>query len=175
MTPVTPGEQAALGAPASALFESTAIRSMTLANRFVRSATWEGMADDEGRPTPMLTRLYADLARGRVGLIITSHAFVVAEGKAIHQQLGVHDDAMIAPLRGLSDAVHAAGARSPFNWLTVDCGRWGARRRVAPARAPRVPLSPRAPRAPPPPRPSARRSPRAPQCGTPTPARWAGR
>jgi len=84
---------------------------MALPNRFVRSATWEGMADDEGRPTPELTRLYTELARGRVGLIITSHAFVSAEGKAVHQQLGVHDEAMVAPLRGLADAVHRAGGR----------------------------------------------------------------
>jgi 2,4-dienoyl-CoA reductase-like NADH-dependent reductase (Old Yellow Enzyme family) len=101
------------GAPLkSALFEPTAIRSMTLPNRFVRSATWEGMADDEGRPTPALARLYTDLARGRVGLVVTSHAFVAAEGKAVHQQLGVHDDAMIAPLRDLADAVHAAGGKT---------------------------------------------------------------
>ena len=57
------------------------------------------MADDEGRPTPELTRLYEDLARGRVGLIVTSHAFVSRRGQGRSQQLGVHDDALIAPLR----------------------------------------------------------------------------
>jgi len=34
------------------LFEPTCINGMTLANRFVRSATWEGMATDDGRSTP---------------------------------------------------------------------------------------------------------------------------
>lgn len=100
-----------MGAARSVLFEPTTIRGMVLPNRFVRSATWEGMTDDEGRPTPELTRLYTDLARGRVGLIISSHAFVAVEGKAVHQQLGVHDDAMIAPLSGLVDAVHTAGGK----------------------------------------------------------------
>ena len=34
------------------LFESTQINNMSLANRFVRSATWEGMAADNGAATP---------------------------------------------------------------------------------------------------------------------------
>jgi 2,4-dienoyl-CoA reductase-like NADH-dependent reductase (Old Yellow Enzyme family) len=29
------------------LFDTTTINGMTLANRFVRSATWEGMANDD--------------------------------------------------------------------------------------------------------------------------------
>jgi len=31
------------------LFEPTVINGMKLSNRFVRSATWEGMASDDGR------------------------------------------------------------------------------------------------------------------------------
>lgn len=34
------------------LFDTTQINSMTLGNRFVRSATWEGMAADDGAVTP---------------------------------------------------------------------------------------------------------------------------
>ncbi len=34
------------------LFEQTTINGMKLANRFVRSATWEGMAADDGACTP---------------------------------------------------------------------------------------------------------------------------
>ena len=52
----------------SVLFEPTTIRGMELANRFVRSATWEGMADEEGRATPGLVGMYRDLAEGKVGL-----------------------------------------------------------------------------------------------------------
>ena len=95
----------------SVLFEQTTIRGMKLANRFVRSATWEGLADAEGSATPELARLYGEFARGRVGLIISSHAFVSPEGRAGSQQLGVHDDTVIPGLRNLAAAVHEAGGK----------------------------------------------------------------
>jgi len=53
----------------SNVFESSNINSMTLANRFVRSATWAGMGTDDGACTPQLINLIADLADGGVGLI----------------------------------------------------------------------------------------------------------
>ena len=36
------------------LFENSAINGLELKNRFVRSATWEGMADQDGNATPKL-------------------------------------------------------------------------------------------------------------------------
>jgi len=39
------------------LFDETTINGMTLKNRFVRSATWEGMANPDGTVTPKLTDL----------------------------------------------------------------------------------------------------------------------
>ena len=63
----------------SMLFESTSINGMTLANRFVRSATWEGLAD-KGGVTKKLTGMMVALARGGVGLIISGYAFVRPEG-----------------------------------------------------------------------------------------------
>jgi len=52
------------------LFEETKIKNMVLKNRLVRSATWEGMCDDSGRPTEMLINCYRNLAKGGVGLLI---------------------------------------------------------------------------------------------------------
>ena len=50
----------------NALFEKTEINGMVLANRFVRSATWAGMAADDGACTPRLIKLLSDLAAGQV-------------------------------------------------------------------------------------------------------------
>jgi 2,4-dienoyl-CoA reductase-like NADH-dependent reductase (Old Yellow Enzyme family) len=88
------------------LFEETRINGMALANRFVRSATWEGMAGDEGGATPRLVDCMVDLARGGVGLIISSHAYVHRDGQAGFRQLGVYSDDLLPGLTAIADAVH---------------------------------------------------------------------
>ncbi len=93
------------------LFEATEINGLTLANRFVRSATWEGMATDAGAATPALIQLMTDLAEGGVGLIITSHAYVSRPGQAGPWQLGVHADDLLPGLRSMTAAVHDRGGR----------------------------------------------------------------
>ena len=90
----------------SRLFEAAEINGMKLANRFVRSATWEGMAADDGSCTPKLISLMADLARGGVGLIISSHSYVQKVGQAGNGQIGIHEDRMIPGLETMAAAVH---------------------------------------------------------------------
>ena len=91
----------------SDMFEPAEINGMQLENRFVRSATWEGMAADDGSCTPKLISLMADLARGGVGLIISSHAYVQKVGQASPGQIGIHNDDMIPELQKMTAAVHA--------------------------------------------------------------------
>ncbi|MDO3380304.1 NADH:flavin oxidoreductase [Geoalkalibacter halelectricus] len=93
----------------SVLFEPTRIQGMKLKNRLVRSATWEGMCDEDGRPTPALVDYYRELAEGGVGLIISGFAFVAAEGKPLPGALGLHRDDFAQDLRALTTAVHQAG------------------------------------------------------------------
>jgi 2,4-dienoyl-CoA reductase-like NADH-dependent reductase (Old Yellow Enzyme family) len=95
----------------SRLFESTEINGLKLANRFVRSATWEGMAGDDGSVTPALVDLLARLAQGQVGLIISSHTYIKPEGQAGPKQLGVHQDSLLPGLSQVTRAVHEQGGR----------------------------------------------------------------
>jgi len=64
------------------------------------------MCDEDGRPEQAMMDLYADLARGGVGLIITGHAFVHEGGKAHASMTGVHRDDLIPSLRAVSEVVH---------------------------------------------------------------------
>jgi len=95
----------------SKLFEVTEINGMQLPNRFVRSATWEGMAQDDGSVTPALVDCMSQLAEGRVGLIISSHAYVKPEGQARPKQIGVYKDALINGLTQITRAVHGQGGK----------------------------------------------------------------
>jgi 2,4-dienoyl-CoA reductase-like NADH-dependent reductase (Old Yellow Enzyme family) len=93
------------------LFEATVINGMTLANRFVRSATWEGLASAEGFATEDLAMFLLNLARGNVGLIITGHAYVSPEGQAAPRQLAVYTDGHVSSLKEMVGKIHDAGGK----------------------------------------------------------------
>jgi 2,4-dienoyl-CoA reductase-like NADH-dependent reductase (Old Yellow Enzyme family) len=95
----------------SKLFEITEISGMTLKNRFVRSATWTGMAENDGTCTTNLVTLIGELAAGGVGLIITGHAYVHETGRAGPWQLGIYKDEHIPALRNMTQAVHTKNAK----------------------------------------------------------------
>ena len=95
----------------SKLFETSEINGMRLVNRFVRSATWEGMAADDGACTPQFKDFYIRLARGGVGLIITSHTYVRPDGKGSPRQLGIDRDELIDGLWDFTQSIHTYGGR----------------------------------------------------------------
>lgn len=87
------------------------INGMTLGNRLVRSATWEGMCDADGCPTPRLIDCYRTLARGGVGLIVSGYTFVSREGKQFPGKMGLDSEGCAAGMRALTAAVHAEGGK----------------------------------------------------------------
>jgi 2,4-dienoyl-CoA reductase-like NADH-dependent reductase (Old Yellow Enzyme family) len=97
--------------PMSILFDKIRINSLELKNRFVRSATWEGMATVKGEVTDRLIQKMTELALNEVGLIITGHAYVTPKGQAGPWQLGVYDEKMVPGLRKMANAVHRAGGK----------------------------------------------------------------
>lgn len=95
----------------ASLFEHGTIGKLELKNRLIRSATWEGMCDPDGRPTPTLIEYYADLAKGGIGLIITGFAYVRADGKSHPGMMGIYTDAFAQEYKQMTDAVHAQGGK----------------------------------------------------------------
>jgi len=67
------------------------------------------MSDLEGRPEQPLADLYAELARGGIGLIITGHAFVHGGGRCHLHMTGAHRDDLIPALEVPTRAVHEEG------------------------------------------------------------------
>jgi 2,4-dienoyl-CoA reductase-like NADH-dependent reductase (Old Yellow Enzyme family) len=93
------------------LFDKTTINTMELRNRFVRSAIWEGMCDENGRPGGRLAECYRELAKGGVGLIITGYTFVLRDGKQTRGSMGAQTDDFATEMRMLSSVVHAEGGK----------------------------------------------------------------
>ena len=87
-------------------FDSTNINGMTLQNRFVRSATWEGMCDEKGCPTHKLKTFYQDLAKGQIGLIITGYTYIRPDGKQPMGKMGLYSDEYEQTFKELTQAVH---------------------------------------------------------------------
>ncbi|NPE31829.1 NADH:flavin oxidoreductase, partial [Methanococcoides sp. SA1] len=88
------------------LFEPITIAGLTVKNRFVRSATNEGMAELDGTVTKGIGDMYEDLAREDVGLIITGYSYVDVNGQSDERQQGIYDDRFIGPYREIVSRVH---------------------------------------------------------------------
>jgi len=103
------------------LFETSSINTLRLTNRFIRSATWAGLADDSGQCSPQLIGLMSKLARGGVGLIITGHAYVHQNGRHSPWQLGINREEHIPGLQSMTRKVHEAEGK-----IAVQLGYGGA-------------------------------------------------
>jgi 2,4-dienoyl-CoA reductase-like NADH-dependent reductase (Old Yellow Enzyme family) len=95
----------------SVLFDPMEIRGVTLRNRFVRSATYDGCAEKSGRISQRQLGMYEELARGGVGLIITGITFVHPSGQISPVQNSLAGDDCISGFRRLAETVHEAGAK----------------------------------------------------------------
>ncbi len=96
--------------PSDILFTELKLANITLPNRLVRSATYEGWGDADGFPRLELAGVYSELARGGVGTIITGFAYVTKAGRAMQPgQCGIDSDDKIAHWQTIVDAVRATG------------------------------------------------------------------
>ena len=90
------------------IFAPAVLSGIRMNNRIIRSGTFEGLADEEGRPTPELLKLYTNLADGGVGCIITGSIGVSKTGKSPFAGMGMLDQDSNIPLyRDMVTEVHA--------------------------------------------------------------------
>jgi 2,4-dienoyl-CoA reductase-like NADH-dependent reductase (Old Yellow Enzyme family) len=94
------------------LFEPATLGPCQLKNRIIRSATFEGMADQQGHPLPEYRLLYKELASGGVGGIITGFAYISPEGKAMQPgQVAIDRQEMVEYFLPITDEVHQYGCK----------------------------------------------------------------
>jgi 2,4-dienoyl-CoA reductase-like NADH-dependent reductase (Old Yellow Enzyme family) len=95
----------------SILFEPARIKNMTLRNRFVRSATYDGMAKNTGHVSASQIDLISNLAAGGVGLIIHAITYVHPSGQVSSFMNSLAGDEYISGMKKLTAAAHKHGAR----------------------------------------------------------------
>ena len=70
------------------MFTEGKIGKLKVKNRFIRSATAEFGANEDGTITEQYFALYRQLALGEIGVIIQGHLYIIDEEKLIRKWLG---------------------------------------------------------------------------------------
>ena len=96
--------------PVRRLFEPVRIGPLTLRNRTIRAAAFEGMAPGHA-PSAELVAYHRAVAAGGVGMTTVAYAAVEQSGLSFAHQLWLRP-AIVGGLRELTDAVHREGARA---------------------------------------------------------------
>lgn len=91
-------------------FAPTTLARIPVKNHFVRAATAEAKATEEGYPTDAVGRMYEDLA-SEVGLIISSYTTISADDKPSKSQLSLATDEAIPYFKKIVERCHAAGGK----------------------------------------------------------------
>jgi 2,4-dienoyl-CoA reductase-like NADH-dependent reductase (Old Yellow Enzyme family) len=88
------------------LFENNSIGNIELKNRFIRSATWEWMADEKGHLTEKLIKVYEDLAKGGAAALFTGYAHILEDEQPNPSMMGAYNNSFKAEYKKLTDMVH---------------------------------------------------------------------
>ena len=93
----------------SLLFTPAQLGPITLRNRTIRSAAFEGMCENNS-PTQQLKDYHTSVARGGIGMTTIAYAAVTRSGLSFPRQLWMRQE-IVPKLRDLTDAIHAEGAK----------------------------------------------------------------
>ncbi|MBN2685007.1 MAG: NADH:flavin oxidoreductase, partial [Pontiellaceae bacterium] len=100
------------------------LRNITLRNRIVRSATYEGLGMPDGTPRPELADLYRRLAEGGSGTLITGFVFISQAGRAMQpNQCGIDSDAKAAAWRTIIEPIKRDFPKTTFIMQLAHTGR----------------------------------------------------
>ena len=107
------------------IFESHNLGGIQLENRLVRSATFESGGAENGVITPLLKKVYEDLAKGQVGLIITGMMGVGPNACAGPAMVKVYDESFVLRFSEIARSVHQFGGK-----IVVQLSHCGAKATV---------------------------------------------
>lgn len=92
------------------LFTPANIGPVTLRNRTIRSAAFEGMGKDNN-PTPQLRDYHFSVAKGGVGMTTLAYAGICRSALSFKTQLWLRPE-IVPSLREITDGIHGFGAKA---------------------------------------------------------------
>jgi 2,4-dienoyl-CoA reductase-like NADH-dependent reductase (Old Yellow Enzyme family) len=115
----------------SPLFTQGSIGRLQIANRLIRTAAHEGLADAAGAPTDAQFEFYRGFVEGGIGLVITGYAAVSPAGRsALYRMTRIDSDDLVPAHAALVARLHAIGGRIVLQ--IAHCGRqtWSSETRL---------------------------------------------
>jgi 2,4-dienoyl-CoA reductase-like NADH-dependent reductase (Old Yellow Enzyme family) len=107
------------------IFESARLGKLRLANRLVRSATFEIGCGEKGEITGALKKVHDDLAQGGVGLIITGGFSIAPNSEESDTTIKIYDDNFPKKFSEIADSVHKTRTK-----IVVQLGHTGIKARL---------------------------------------------
>lgn len=92
------------------LFTPATIGPVTIKNRSIRSAAFEGMGKNND-PTRQLKDYHVSVAKGGVGMTTLAYAGICRSALSFDSQLWLRPE-IVAPLRDITDDIHKEGAKA---------------------------------------------------------------
>jgi 2,4-dienoyl-CoA reductase-like NADH-dependent reductase (Old Yellow Enzyme family) len=115
-------------------FQDSKLGKLDLKNRFIKTATYEGMYED-GLPTQNLIDHHVGIAKGGIALTTVSYGAVSPEGRTFKDQMYIRQQSL-ERLAGLVEQVHMAGGK--VSMQITHCGYFSKndeiKRPLAPSR-----------------------------------------
>ena len=94
---------------AKSIFDTVHMNHLTLKNRLIRSATWEGLAAFDGSISDETYAIYDELSHGGVGAVIVGFTDVSQDDYYIHGAMRLSRDELIPQYKKLADVIHSGG------------------------------------------------------------------
>ena len=88
------------------IFEPLKLNNLSLKNRLLRSATWEGIAALDGSIDERIYSIYEEVSQGGVGGIISGFTSVATNDHYFEGMMRLSDDKLIPQYKKLTDIVH---------------------------------------------------------------------
>lgn len=87
------------------IFDQTKLNGLVIKNRLVRSATWEGLANEDGSPPEEQVQIYKNLAKGGIGTIIAGFTSVSSNDYYFDGMMRLSEDTLIPKYQQLTKLV----------------------------------------------------------------------